>query len=380
MPTLTPSQRQLLAYWLPALIGGAIAWLTFIAIGQTPLVRASGLALVIVGVSITLRRFGAAFAVTGGLALAYCPAFWSQTGGGQNAPATIVLAVIIAGVTVALIIGFAKRPYLAIAVGLIIFAVIFWSQIGTPRSLRLTSLLTAWLLYLLIDSLRLTNLRPDDPPPDHSMTARHTLGMLLLLALGVLNDPLLTLLIPAVVLGLLLSRKPLSSWYWAALLIVIVIGLRGIFVQYVNDYWWLYPVDASTNLRVPYILIGGWHEASRWVGLFELVIVQFSGAGLVLGILGLSRLARWDPSLGIVTMVAYAAYALFGLVYFGADRAILLLPLLIIQVIWMTYAVYAFGEWLHKSLSRQPALVTWFAPTAFAIMPLVMLARIIGVS
>ena len=84
-----------------------------------------------------------------------------------------------------------------------------------------------------------------------------------------------------------------------------------------------------------------------------LIIGQFTAVGLALGVLGLARLARWYPPVGVVTMIAFATYAAFGLIYFGADSPVLLLPLLMIQLLWMTYAVYTFGQWLQKSV--QPA-------------------------
>ena len=41
-------------YWLPAVVTGALAWVAFMILGQTPLIRASGLALVVV----VRRRIG----------------------------------------------------------------------------------------------------------------------------------------------------------------------------------------------------------------------------------------------------------------------------------------------------------------------------------
>jgi ABC-type uncharacterized transport system permease subunit len=66
-------------------------------------------------------------------------------------------------------------------------------------------------------------------------------------------------------------------------------------------------------------------------------------------------------------------------VYFGEDSAVLLLPLLMIQVFWMTYAVYTFSQWLEKSLGWGGRLAVWFAPAAFTLLPLGMLGRIVGV-
>ena len=96
MPALNPNLRAVLWYWSPALITGLIAGLSFLIIGQTPVLRAGGLAAAIVGIALCLRRMGGLMSVAGGLALAYSPAFWAQTGGGGNQPATIVVALAIA--------------------------------------------------------------------------------------------------------------------------------------------------------------------------------------------------------------------------------------------------------------------------------------------
>lgn len=97
---LDEEQTLLIKFWSPALMNGALVWILLLVLGQTPLIRASGLALVIVGVTLALRRMGSFLSIVGGLALALSPVFWSQTGGGQGDPATIVIAVAAAGVTV----------------------------------------------------------------------------------------------------------------------------------------------------------------------------------------------------------------------------------------------------------------------------------------
>ncbi|NUQ03447.1 MAG: hypothetical protein HUU31_06150, partial [Anaerolineae bacterium] len=78
--------------WLPALIAGGIAWTAFIGLGSTPVIRASGMAVAVVGMGMALRPMGAALALVGGLALAFSPAFWIQTGGAQSLEAPAVAA------------------------------------------------------------------------------------------------------------------------------------------------------------------------------------------------------------------------------------------------------------------------------------------------
>ncbi len=379
---LTEEQRATLAYWVPALAAGLVTWLVVLLVGQTPLIRASALALVVVGMALMLRRWGAPLAFLGGLAFAFSPAFWSQTGGSPDRVSLPVIlgGLALAGVGAVLAARATRRPALSLILGLFIFALLFLGVLAEPRSLRLTTLLAAWTLYLLVDGLLLANPRPDEAPPE-SLRLRHTLGILLLLVAGVANDPLFTLLVPAVSLGWFLSASPVPRRYWLVLLILLGIGVRGIVLQYVDDGWWLYPATRAeaSGLRMPFLLADGWRAASRWIYLFGLMIEQFTPVGLVLSVVGLSRLARWYPTLGVVMMVAYATYFVFGLVYFGRDSAVLLLPLLMIQTLWITYAVYSLGQWLQRGASPVSYVARWLAPAAFILLPLFLLLRIAGV-
>jgi hypothetical protein len=379
MTALAPqSVRALIDDWLPGIIAGGLAWMAFIMLGETSIIRASGLALIIFGFAITLRRSGAMLAITGALALAFSPAFWSQTGGADDLDLPLTLIALAAAGGVALLLTLLSRtPYIGLAVGFGIFAGLFWWLIAEPGSLRLNTLATAGLLYLLVNALYITNPRPDDTHTASPLSLPHAFGMLVIFAVGVVNDPLFTLLVPALVLGLILCKTRLPWWYWGILTLFALIGVRGLVIEYVNTTWWVYSAQQAQEigLRVPYVIADGWREASRWISLIQLVIGQFTIFGVLLGGIGLARLSRWYPPLGTVTMVAYATYALFGLVYFGRNADVLLLPLLMIQVFWMTYAVYTVAEWLKSAVSRVPA--RWLAPAAYALLPLLLLITLV---
>ena len=378
MMSLTPQQRTLAHDWLPAVTAGGVTWLAFLLIGHTPIIRASGMALAVIGMAMALRSMGPALSFIGGAALAFSPSFWIQTGGAESLnPLEVVAALVAAVVAAVVILRFSKRPLLGAVVGVGLLALLFLTIVGTPRSLRLTTLLTAWTLYLLVDGLLVSNPRADEPS-NGQLGAHHTFGLLLLLIIGVLNDPLFVLLVPAAMLGLFLSQKRLPIWYWAALVLIFVVGLYRVSQSYYADFWWNYPVDQALALtrNYPYMIGGVWREPQRWIRLIDLIIGQFTIVGLALGVLGLARLSRWHPPIGVVTMIAFATYAAFGLIYFGADSPVLMLPLLMIQLLWMTYAVYTFGQWLQKSLMSPR--VRWVAAAAFTLLPLFMLLRIVG--
>ena len=363
MHQLTKNPMQSARYWGPALITTGLAWLLFLFLGETPISRAAGLALVILGVTAAMRQMGFIASIAGGLTLALCPIFWSQTGGSITKPATIVIAIAIAlGVILAAAI-LLKRNDLGIGLGIVVFLAIFWSQIGTSQSLRLTGFVTAWLMYLLVDMLLLTNPRPGAKPPQ-SPKPWHTTGLLFLFIIGIINDPLVTLFAPAILLSLFLSYARLPAWYWLTILTAIGIGLALLGSAY------LLP-------QPPLVSLWRWREAVRWIELGQLLIGQFDIFGIILAVVGLARLSRWYPPLGTVTMIAYGAYTFFGLVYLGSFREILLLPLIIIQVIWMTYAVNTFGQWLNKTMKSETALWTHIASTLYLLLPAILLWNIL---
>lgn len=380
-------------YWLPPLLAGAAAWLAFLLIGGTPLLRASGLALVIVGMGFILRPMGAGLAIVGALALAFTPSFWIQTGGAES----LIPGEVLGAGAIALLAavgawwmlrrfgdrlrGLASDQTLIIAGGLAItiFGILFVLVVGQPRSLRLTTLTAVWTLFLMIDGLFVSNPRPD-APPEGRLGVHHTYGLLMLAVIGVINDPLFVLLVPALGLGLFLTNHRLPVLYWLALAGLIVAGTLGLIQIYAATDWWGFSAELAEmqGIQVPYLISEAWREPSRWLKLIDLVVNQFGTIGLGLGILGLARLARWYPPVGVVTMIAYGSFGLFGLLYFGADASTVLLPLLMIQLIWMTYAVYAFGQWLQKSTHASGGIVRWLAPAVFTLLPIALLLRITG--
>ena len=364
MERLSAAQRKLLRQWSPAFIAAGISWLLLLYIGATPLARASGLALAILGVTASMRPMGFVASIAGGLTLALCPLFWSQTGGSESQPATIVIATGVALAVMLLASMLFRRRDLGIGVGVTAFLLIFWSQIGTAQSLRLTGLVTAWLLYLLVDMILLTNPRPGIKPASAPKPV-HTLGLLFVFVVGALNDPLVTLFAPAILLALFLSHARLPAWYWLVVILIVCGGLLLLSQTY------LLPEAADMDLLA-------WREAGRWIELGQLITAQFSIFGIALAVIGLARLSRWYPPLGVVTMIAYAAYVFFGLVYLGLFREILLLPLTIIQVIWMTYAVNTFGQWVNKSLSNESGLWIHLVSACYFVVPALLLINIVN--
>jgi hypothetical protein len=59
--------------------------------------------------------------------------------------------------------------------------------------------------------------------------------------------------------------------------------------------------------------------------------------------------------------------------YFGKDIEVLLLPMLMIQTVWITYAVYTISEWLKKTHVPLSPVLQGATLLLFAILPAFML-------
>ncbi len=349
--------------WGPACLTATCAWLLLMVLGQAPIARATGLALAVLGMTASMRPMGLVASMAGGLTLTLSPVFWSQAADAVTQPATIVVAAFFATLAILSATFLLKRHELALGLGIALFAAIFWSQIGTEQSLRLTVLVAAWLLFLLTDMLMLTNPRPGIKPPQ-TPERWHLAGIPLLFAIGVLNDPLVTLFAPAILLALLLSYARLPGWYWLSIGVIAVAGLYLLAQTYLL---------AASPLLLPL----GWRDAQRWLALGEYPLAQFGWAGIALGIVGLARLARWYPPLGTVTIIAFASYMLFGLTFIGSHREVLLLPLIIIQVMWMTYAVNTLSQWVNKTLRNEAGLWIHLVSALYIALPALLLLDIL---
>ena len=368
------------AHLLPAILTGIVTFALYTLVGHAPVMRGLGMAISVAGMTLILHRFGALLGIVGSLALAFSPAFWSQTGGQETSLAILYSVGLLAALSIlAFLIWSQQIPEKVLLASIILLGLIFLVLVGAPRSLRVTILLSTGLFYVLLDLLMISNPRPDTLPQS-VFPSNHILSLVIILFIGIVNDPLFVLIAPALIVGLYLSKMTVPKWYWLVLGLIIGWGIYGTAVQYIISGWWLVSAETAetAGIRVPFIIADGWREASRWIYLINLVRNQFTDIGILLGFIGLARLARWYPALGVTTLVAYGTYALFGLVYFGKDSTILLLPLLMIHVIWMTYAIFAFGQWLQKSTSIRSS-AQGLATAAFVLLPLALLGRITGV-
>ncbi len=351
------SPRDLLNQIIPSLIAAVIAGLLFITIGETPPLRAAALAAVIGVMAFALRPMGRLFAIIGAVALAITPAYWSQTGGTETINPLWVIGALLAGMIISVVSYRLMRSAtwgLALGGIAVVSAALIAQILGVTgsRSLRLTTLLSAAMLALLSDMVWRSNPRADSPPM-RALLPSHLAFLLVTFTLGVINDPMIALFAPALVLAILLMRIQVTPLLWGVIAAIILFGAARLINLYHEPNYWVYPAESAiaADLHVPFVIGGAWREAERWVHLIGFLVSEFTAVGLALAVVGLARLSRWHAPVSMVTLAAFAAYALFGLLYFGGDATVLLLPLLMIQVFWITYALATVRDWITKIMT-----------------------------
>ncbi len=351
------SPRELLNQIIPSLLAAGIAGALFIVVGATPPVRAAALASVIGIMAFALRPMGMLFAVIGAVALAITPAYWSQTGGTESINPLWVIGALAVGIFItAAAYRLTHSATWGVALGgiTLIAAALIAQLLGVTdsRSLRLTTLLSAAMLALLTDMVWRSNPRADSPPM-RALFPSHIAFLLVTFTLGVINDPMIALFAPALVLAILLMRIKIAPLAWGVIGLVILFGAIRLINIYGEPNYWVYPAESAiaADLHVPFLIGGAWREAERWISVIGFLVSQFTAVGLALAVVGLARLSRWHAPVSMVTLAAFAAYALFGLIYFGGDSTVLLLPLLMIQAFWITYALVTVRDWIIKITS-----------------------------
>ncbi len=295
---------------------------------------------------------------------------------GQNFTSALpaALAVIIVAVTVSrLRMGRLLGVLVALAFA---FSPDFWKAATRAGYATVTAALVAAILAMSLDALYTTDPIERSPTGDaepvktpRRMPVEMVWGMAFIFGLGISHSPTVLPIAPALILAVALSRPRMKLTQWVITAVVFGMGLlpmvavsgAGVsvrdveFGQFFGD---LLRPDA-------------WRDTDRWLALGDVVLRQYGVAGAVLAVIGMARLARWYPRIGPVTLLAYCAYGLYGLGG-GADVADSLIPMHIVQAIWVAYAVHAIGQWLAKYLPPARGIGYVLVHTAFALLPIYM--------
>lgn len=376
-----PQLSEQMRYWIPPLLSGMIALLLFTLLGHAPLLRAGAMSIAVIGVTASLRALGQLVCIVGGLTFALSPASWAQASGNLSIDSLSVGYVLVFAFGVAIIIFLFisnRALYYAAIIGVTLTVVLVVILNESVRSTRISNLLGAWLIYMLMIALRKTNPRPEDPPAKE-ISQRHQYAVLVLYLLGVFNDPLFSLYAPALLIGLWLSRIHLPFWQWVVYGVMTFYGGVLFYRVYISNEWSFHLAQLllDGSIAPPYLILSGWRNTDRWIMLMREVANQYTVVGAIISLFGIARFSRWHPPLSTMLLFGYGSFFVFGLMYFGPNETTYMIPLLGIQIIWLTYGVHSIGQWILRYTQQTNSTIPRFLTALFLILPIVQLGRII---
>jgi hypothetical protein len=107
-------------------------------------------------------------------------------------------------------------------------------------------------------------------------------------------------------------------------------------------------------------LAGGSVTSGRLAMALDLLLQQFTWSGICLGGIGIvGVLGRRLWAFAALTLLPYAAYVLFNLVYFIGDIYVLFIPSYLIWSLWVGLGVWETASLVSRSIGRRGASATW---------------------
>lgn len=267
---------------------------------------------------------------------------------------------------------------------------IFWSQAVIAEVYALHNAFAGAILgaalWLVVRYRRGTVIKDPTTPPalSHPYTkipARVVMFLFALIGLSLTNHLTTVLLLPSVIVALFLARPPLTRKQWltafglllAGLLLYLYIPLRwpalhdGRLMRFDEFFGWITGSRFQGALQLDAWL----RDPERWRILGRLMLDQYGWLGILLSVLGVVLMAYRQWRAALVSGLAFVAVAFYGLNYYVPDVGVFVIPLFLIQALWMGYGIavtiaWAFArfslnteEWVHAALI-----------TAFALLPL----------
>jgi hypothetical protein len=212
-------------------------------------------------------------------------------------------------------------------------------------------------------------------------SARIVIIMFALIGLSLTNHLTTVLLFPAIALTLILTWPRLSAKQWmlaiglllAALLIYLYIPLRWPALHdrqamLADEFWgWVTGSRFQGALQFQAWL----NDPERWRILGRLILDQYGWLGVILSLIGIVLMALRQWRAALVSAVAFLAFAFYGLNYLIPDIGVFLIPLFMLQAMWMGYGVAVMIDWVFRRYSlRIEAWVHAALITLFALLPL----------
>jgi hypothetical protein len=262
------------------------------------------------------------------------------------------------------------RPVAALAALGFAFSPTLWSQAVIAEVYALHSAFVAAILGGMLWLLA----RPDALLRQQ---ARMVAVLFLLIGLSFANHLTTALLLPALAVTLLLARPHLTWRQWGLAAALLAAGL--LLYAYIPLRW--PALHGGQAMRLDEFV--GWvtgqrfrgalqlnlwmEDPGRWSIIGRLVTAEYHWIGLGLGVLGLVALVirKWQAAL--ITALIYFAYVFYTVNYLIPDINVYLIPMHLIQALWMAVGVHAVLERLPIHHLRA-ALIS-----GFALLPLALL-------
>ncbi len=263
---------------------------------------------------------------------------------------------------------------------------VVWSQAVVAEVYALNAMIAGLILALIVA------LTPAAAPPStdasHTSASRIIPIMFLLLGLGISHHLTTVLLLPAFGLAILIARPRLRirtillalGLFFAGLAFWLYIPLRwpalhgGAPMTPVEFFDWISGARFSGALA-----LGAWSDPARWSIVTRLLLDAFGPAGAALALVGAIGLATRNLRAALITLVTFAAYVLYGVVYLVPDVAVFLIPAYLIMAVWIGVGVAFLVDALAARMTA-PARQWTYALTlaAFVLMPIGLLTHNFG--
>jgi hypothetical protein len=239
----------------------------------------------------------------------------------------------------------------AIAALLLAASTIFWSQAIVIEVYGLNALLVAVVLWLLVRLLQ---------NPESRIQKWLIYAVALTLGLGLSHHLDSVILFMPAALTLFFMRPKLLWRSWLIAAGCFLLGLTPwllIFFRWPalhNGQWltigeWIGWVTGqrfggALNLAL-------WSDPTRWGIMLRLTLEQFGWAGTALAVIGLIALVVRARRAAAITVVTFAGYFFFGLVYNVPDVSVFVIPLFLCLAIWIGVALSAIVQGVSDRLS-----------------------------
>jgi hypothetical protein len=217
---------------------------------------------------------------------------------------------------------------------------VFWSQAVIAEVYALDALFVAIVLSLLHRMLT-----------ERDQSAARSIYLLgLVLGLALTHHLTSVILIPAALLTLLLARPQLPFKKWVTAFGCLLLGLTP--WLYIPLRWPALHNGAAMGLSDWFGWIFGqrfggalnfslWSNPTRWGIVGRIGLDQFGVIGLLLALIGLIVLFKRNWRLALITLMLFAGYVFYGLVYNVPDVDVFIIPAFLMLAIWLGLALEA---------------------------------------